>query len=369
MTKSRAAVYAILAAGFALLSTPTSARAAAFVVNPGESVQAAIDGAADGDVIKVMPGDYTETHGGPDAILVTKRLKLIARNSSLGNVRILPGPGNLNGIVVRGAEGALVERVLIKGFIVEGFTNHGIWLEYANKFKIKNNTSANNLHNGIFPTLWGNGLVKNNVSFGALDAGLWVEASENVRVINNEVHTNPTGIELTVSRNVLVKGNDIYNHGVGLGLYHPNGASLPPLGDDGDWDIIGNDIHDNNLPNPVVGGLVGQLPSGIGALVIGVDRVTMLKNTITGNDFTGISVVNWCDFNDCVADPPVVDQRSDNNSFIRNTVTGNGLNPDPDFPFSFLASDVVVFAPGSTGNCFSDNVTNVTIPTPLSPEC
>jgi len=369
MTKSRSAIYAVLALSSAVLWTPTATMAAAIVVNPGESIQAAVDAAAPGDVIKVMPGDYTETHGGPDAVLITKRLKLIARNTTTESVRLLAGAGNQNGIVVRGLESALVEQVLIKGFTVEGFPNHGIWLEYANKFKIKNNTSANNLHNGIFPTLSANGLVKNNVSFGALDAGLWVEASENVRVINNEVHTNPTGLELTVSKKILVRGNDIHDNVVGLGLYHPNGASLPPLGGDGDWEVIGNRIYNNNLPNPVVGGLVGALPSGIGALVIGVDLVTMHKNEITGNDFVGITVVNWCDFNDCVADPPVVDQFPDNNTFTRNTVTGNGLNPDPDFPFAFLASDILSFAPGSTGNCFSDNTADLTIPTPLAPEC
>jgi hypothetical protein len=153
--------------------------------------------------------------------------------------------------------------------------------------------------------------------------------------------------------------------------------------------MIGNKIYDNNLPNPVMGGLVGQLPTGIGTLLIGVDNVLMLKNEITDNGFAGIAIVDWCDFNDCVADPPVDgDPKPNNNSIIRNTATNNGLCPDPangggvtcpapvpghtvPNPFAFLAADILRFAPGSVGNCFSDNVTGPkgTNPNPLTPEC
>ena len=381
MKSARSGICTVLALGVVVACAPSAAMAAAHIVNPGESIQAAIDGASPGDVIKVMPGDYTETHGNPDAILITKRLKLIGRPTSDGGVRLLPGAGNVNGIVVRGAEGALVDRVMIKGFTVEGFSNHGIWLEYANKFKLKNNVSADNLHNGIFPTLSTNGLVKNNVAYGALDAGLWVEASENVRVIKNEVYNNPTGLELTISKNILVKANDIHDNTVGLGLYHPNGAGLPYPGPDEDWKIVGNKIYDNNFPNPVMGGLVGQLPTGIGTLLIGVDDVTMLKNEITGNGFVGLAVVNWCDFNDCDADPPVDgDPLPRNNTIVRNTITGNGLDPSPDpenpNPFSPLAGDVIAilnagilqFDDGSTGNCYSGNTIDMMI-NPSLPAC
>jgi len=380
MKSARSNIRTILALALTVVCAPIAATAAVHVVSPGESIQDAIDAASDGDVVKVNPGDYTETHGGVDAILITKRLKLIAKQTKTESVRLLPGPGNVNGIVVRGTPGAMIERPLIKGFIVEGFSNHGIWLEYTNKFKLKNNTSADNLHNGIFPTLSTNGLVKNNVAYGALDAGLWVEASENVRVIGNEVYNNPTGIELTISKDILVKANDVHDNVVGVGLYHPNGSGLPYPGtpgvpyDDG-WNIVGNQIYDNNFPNPVSGGLVGQLPTGLGTLVIGVDNVLMLKNVLTNNGFVGIAIVNWCDFNDCGADPPVDgDPLPNNNSFIKNTATGNGLNPDPDpinnpNPFAFLAADILRFAPGSVGNCFTGNVATVTNPNPLEPEC
>ena len=368
--------------GLVVAGTPTGAAATAFVVNPGESIQAAVDLAMPGDVVKVNPGDYFGPEGATQALLIDKRLKLIAKNTKDEIVRILPGASNVNGIIVRGTPGALVERVLIKGFTVEGFSNHGIWLEYANKFKLKNNVSADNLHNGIFPTLSTNGLVKNNIAYGALDAGLWVEASENIRIIKNEVYNNPTGLEITISKKLRIKGNDIHDNVVGLGLYHPNGAGLPPTVVDDDWMVVKNRIYSNNLPNPVTGGLVGSLPTGIGTLLIGVDEVTMLKNEITDNGFLGLAVVNWCDFNDCGAAPPVDgDPQPRNNTIIRNTFTDNGTDPDPD-PinnpnlFAPLANNILAilnvepltFDMGQTGNCYSDNtITGLQPLLPLPP--
>lgn len=361
MTKSaRSLIGAATALGLCVALTPAPANAASHLVNPGESIQAAIDAASPGDVVKVNPGTYIETHGNSAAILIDKPIKLIARNTPTESVHIQPGPGNTDGIVVRGTEGAPVERVLIKGFTVENFSNNGIWLEYASKFKIKNNVSANNLENGIWPTLSAKGLVKNNVAYGALDSGLWVEASENVRVIKNELYNNPTGLELTISKKIFAKGNDVHDNTVGVGLYHPNGAGLVspyPYEDLGDWRFIGNRIVDNNFPNPVSGGLVGALPPGIGTLVIGADNVTMAKNTIQGNSLIGLVVTQWCLFNDCMVDPPLTDQYSDNNLFVKNDVTGNGAGSmDPDYVG--LESDITLLQfLGGQNNCFFNNTT------------
>jgi parallel beta-helix repeat protein len=363
-------VAGVLTLGLAVVGTPTAALAKSITIYPGQSIQAAVDAASPGDTVKVMPGDYIEPHGNSAAVRITKRLKLLAKSKlPSSKVRILPNPDQPNqrhGILVEPANDGDpdVERVKIKGFTIEGFEKNGIWLRYVDNFKIEGNESINNLENGIFPTLSANGLVKKNVSYGSLDSGLWVEASENVRVIRNELYNNPTGLEITVSKNVVAKNNDVHDNTVGVGLYHPNGASLPPLGNDGDWEITNNKIYNNNLPNPVSGGLVGSLPPGIGVLVIGVDRVTVLRNQITGNSLHGITLVDWCLFNDCVSDPPVVEDASDNNEFLSNTITGNGAgsqNPD----FIGLEADVLNLSAG-VGNCFGGNTIGSSIG-PLPP--
>ena len=93
-----------------------------------------------------------------------------------------------------------------------------------NDFKIIRNESSNNNNNGIYPTISANGLVQNNVSYGSLDTAMWVAASENVRVIGNDLYGSPIGLEVNVSLDIEVKHNDIHDNTVGIGLFHPNSA-------------------------------------------------------------------------------------------------------------------------------------------------
>jgi parallel beta-helix repeat protein len=355
--RSRASIGAF--AFGATLCAPVAALAAAHIVNPGESIQAAVDAANPNDTVLVMPGDYTETHGGTAAVRITKGIKLYAKSKPGLPVRILPGAGNQHGIVVEPQNPGVdadVENVRIRGFTVEGFPKNGIWLRYVDGYKLEKNTSINNLENGIWPTLSANGLVKKNVSYGSEDAALWVEASDNVRIIQNEVYDSPTGLEITISSNLKMVKNSIHDNTVGVGLYHPSAAGLPaipPYTQYGDWLLIGNDVRSNNAPNSAPpGSLSSQLPSGVGILMLGVDRVTVRKNVVEDNDSVGIGMVDWCFGVDCTSNPPVVEDTSpDNNKFIANRVHGNGSDPADNYPLP--GSDTLLL--GGEGNCAKAN--------------
>jgi len=346
-------------------SNPATGISPSATVRPGESIQAAVDAAAPGDTIVVLPGDYVEAHEGRAAVRVTKPLKLIARSSTPDRiVRILPGPGQRHGILVEPENPGdpYIDGLEIKGFTVEGFSNNGIWLRHVRNFTLADNVSIDNLENGIWPTLSANGEVRKNVSYGSLDSALWVEASENVRVIDNELYESPTGLEVTVSNDVHMEGNDVHDNVVGVGLYHPSAAGLPP--DDWpsetfrNWTLVDNAVYDNNLPNPVSGGLVGELPPGGGVLVLGVDRVDIRNNRIQNNDFFGIAMVDYCiavdgSANSCENNPPFfTDTSPDDNRFVDNVVTGNAANPPPG-PFEAVASDFLSL--GGSNNCASGN--------------
>lgn len=346
----------------------TAATAAVHKVNPGESIQAAVDLAAPGDKVVVMPGAYIGTGTGSASVRITKSLKLIGKSKPGAKVRILPGPGETDGILVEPENPGDpdVDGVLIKGFSVDGFPNNGIWLRHVQNFKIQNNESINNLENGIWPTLSANGLVKKNVSYGSLDSALWIEASENVRVIKNDLSFSPTGLEITISKNIEATKNHVHNNSVGIGLYHPSAAGLDPLGEDGDWEISNNYVHDNNNPNTVTGGLVSALPPGGGILVLGADRVNIKRNRIENNDFFGIAVVDYClavastSFN-CTTSPPDVEPAPDDNTYVKNTLVNNGTDPEPFGGFEAFAADITYLVvnfpvvPESPVNCFAKN--------------
>jgi parallel beta-helix repeat protein len=350
-------------------------------VSLGGSIQAAVDAAAPGDTINVMPGDYTET-GTPAAITINKSLKLIAMSKLPGTkVRILPNgavPTQIHGILVEpaGPTDPDINGLTIKGFTVEGFQNMGIWLRHVNNFTIEGNESINNLENGIFPTLSANGLVKQNLAYGSQDSALWVEGSQRVRVLNNELHHSPTGLEITISNDISVEKNNIHDNTIGVGLYHPATAGLPQdewpqTAPYGDLHIIGNNVHDNNSPNTAPGGSeTSQLPYGGGILLLGVQDVDVQKNLVKNNDFFGIGLVDYCfavvgtEF-DCTLNPPpaVAPTSPNSNEVIKNQLINNHAAP-PAGPFQSLASDILElhFDAVSHNNCYNKNTIENTLP-------
>jgi len=387
MKSARLSICAVLVLAFGCgESTQPGTASSSITVKPGQSIQAAVDAAAPGQTITVEPGDYTETQPGTAAacataaasVCITKPLKLIANSQPGAKVRILPSSGQNHGIVVEPANPGDpdVDGIEINGFTVEGFSNMGIWLRHVNNFTIENNESINNLENGIFPTLSANGLVKKNVSYGSQDAALWVEGSESVRVVSNEIHNSPTGIEVTISKEITLEGNNVHNNTIGVGLYYPATAGLPqdqwPTFEFGNWHILDNQVHDNNEPNTAEGGETAQLPYGGGILLLGVNHVDVQMNQVANNDFFGIAMLDYCTatagtpFNCTTNPPPVPETSPDYNKLISNVLTNNGTAP-PAGPFQSIAADIVALS--GTNNCASGNTAATTVELPELPPC
>ena len=371
----------------ALFAT-AAANAAVHRVFPGESIQAAIDKASPGDTIMVEPGIYnTEDPNSRFGLRIkTDNLRLIGKvkkgRGDAGKVILTPKTPPVTGGGVQqtgvyaapdgctpedGVGDEFCENNRLQGFYIRGFTVHGyewngIQTRFVNDFKIIRNETHTLERNGIYPTISANGLVQNNVSYGTLDTAMWVAASENVRVIGNDLSLAPIGLEVNVSVDIEVLQNDVYDNTVGIALFHPNSAGNAPRPDMGNWVVRQNNVYDNNLPNPAPPeSFQASLPPGIGILLLGVSDNVVEKNTVEDNDFVGIGVLGWCTAqgtgpNNCIDRPPITNPQANDNLISQNKVRRNGGNPPP-IETSFLAADLTYFdvVEGSSGNCFKKN--------------
>ena len=124
----------LFAITLAMLCLATTASAGAkFIVNPGDSIQAAVDAASPGDKIIVNPGTYVGEPGAIAAVRVNKsNIKLIAKSKLKNGVKVIvvPGPGNQHGIIAEPDPGQPdIEKYLIKGFTAEYGLTHLVYFE------------------------------------------------------------------------------------------------------------------------------------------------------------------------------------------------------------------------------------------------
>jgi len=393
------------------------------VVKPGDSIQEAIDRAAEGTRIYILAGTYKEVQNPTNGLNITKNgISLVGQRTKKKEVIIENAGSQRNGIVIVPPEVSdcmschsdmappfpllpgvppglpdpepLLYDIEIRDITIKGFRNNGLFTERVDGFRIIGVNSIDNRNYGIFPTLSKNGLISHSVATGSdHDSGIWVETSENVQVLYSHVEGNVNGFEVSNSDDILIAHSTATNNTIGAAI-----LLLPDIFDDRPGakriNLRDNHIYDNNKDNTArPGSVLSFIPKGIGVLYAGVDDSLIEGNLIQDNDFIGVGIADYCamlsgtDF-DCESDPSMtleflLDQAAENNTVRGNTFVNNGSSPGspPENPFFFAASDTTLLTfpkpfdppPGEPfhGNCYENNIysTFFSFFSPVPPAC
>jgi parallel beta-helix repeat protein len=339
------------------LASPAGA-AGAIIVNPGQSIQAAVDAASPGTTIIVQHGTYAENVAiTKDGIrLIGVGATLVPPATSEPNACSLadpsgPGPAH-DGFCGAGniefpPDGPPVvtdplTNVTISGFTVTGFEGVGVIFIGAENPTVMNVHAVDNGEYGIARFVSTGGKIVANVAEGSEEAGIYVGDSPdaNVLIASNEVSGNLFGFFLRDAANGKVVGNRSHDNCVGL-INLNTGSNVA-----GEFNISGNLFPHNN--EFCEGSEEEGTPplSGIGVLIAGGHGNSVKGNIITDNvpsaevPFSGGVVV--VDAGAPGANPP-----SDN------VVKGNVIKRNqPD----------IFFDGSGSGNVFEANACDTSVP-------
>jgi len=276
------------------------AAAAVHEVAPGQSLQAAVEAAAPGDVLRLLSGE----HAGP--VVIDRGLSLVGE---AGAAVVGPGRGSVIRLI---APGVRVEGLTIRGSgkDLPGMDSGIFAGREAPEAVIRHNRFEGNLF-GVYLHGAAGSLVEGNVIVGRRDLrlsetgnGVSIWNAPGARVIGNDVRFGRDGIFVTTSRNVLFQDNRFAELRFAIHYMYTQDSRVIGNRSEGNhvgWAIMFSDrleIRDNvslgdrdhglmlNAANESV--VTGNVVQGGGEKCVFIYNAN--KNVIEGNRFEGCPI-------------------------------------------------------------------------------
>jgi len=323
--------------------------------------------ASDGSTVCLGEGEFTVTKQ-----LVINTPGLVVRGAGADKTILefsgLDDGGGANGILIK-SDDVTLEDLQVKNTPGDGIRADQV--ENIAFVRVKVVWEAlHSLENGaygLYPVQSTGVTIQESVVTGARDAGIYVGQSTNILVENSEAYDNVAGIEIENSVDAIVRNNHAHDNTAGILVFNLPGLDVK---DGRRTNVFDNEIANNNVANFAdKGTIVGQVPYGVGVLVLAADETEVHRNDIRDNVSLGIAVIAYADIPEIFPefDDPEYDIYSESNWVHDNTFTNNGTMPDalvfalieqqttpaPDIVFDGCFDEAKPNTDGSLTNCVS----------------
>ena len=334
----------------------SSQQAPDMVVHAGSSIQAAVNAAGEGFIIRIEPGTYSE------AIVINKPgIQLIGSGDGV----IIQNPGDEeNGITVRENGDGFV----LKNITIQNFEENGVFMIRVDHFLLSHVITINNGEYGLFPLFCSNGVIEHCSATGHTDTGIYIGQSTSVQLNFNVAYANVNGLEIENCSDVVASKNQSYDNVAGILV-----VLLPGLTAKTSSGIVisNNHVYNNNHVNfsEPGGGFENFVPSGSGILIVGTDETTVNDNNVSDNNFVGIATVSTLILGSLAGIPPAafadIEPNPDGTKVLSNVLKNNGSAPPQGIP---LPGVDLLWDGSGTNNCWKSNIYNTSFPSTL-PTC
>ena len=327
------------------------AGAAVLRVEAGGKIADAIAQAKPGDVIEVEPGVYHEA-------LTVDTPAITLRGLVRADQRpVLDGKGELgDGVIASGAPFTMT------GFEIRHYKGNGVTTQGVDGVFLSDLVIDDTGLYGVYPVQSRNIEVTHCTITRIRDAGVYVGESHRALVAHNEVHMNVAGIEIENTNDAIVRDNLVYDNTAGILVFVLPGKVLK---EGMRTRVFRNFSLRNNRENfgdPEA--IVGQLPYGLGLMVMGADDTVLEDNVVKGNQTAGIAIVRLAE--DESAKDPDLEPLTDRTRIGFNYVSENGLNPHASIAEAYGGGGDLMWDGTGSDNCadLPDHATTGGAPVP-----
>jgi parallel beta-helix repeat protein len=278
--------------GLVVSAVPASAapknKAKTIHVDPGGSIQDALDAANPGDTVDVASGTYAE-----NLVISTDGIRLVGHDTTVVpptepspiGVGILIADVDLSGGEFPPPINHVVDGVSLTGFTIDGQNNQdmGVFVFGASNTTLSNNVALGNTGYGFFANTSTGTSFSNDVASGSGEAGFYVGDSPdaNASLKNVETFDNEFGIFVRDAQGVQLTGVDSHDNCLGMLVL----ADAP--GPAGSVGAQASSFSHNQKACPAVEEEDTPPLSGLGVAISGGHDVRLTGNTISDNVPTG----------------------------------------------------------------------------------